>query len=116
MYLGDLPPASNRAGYAQVFTVIDDDTDEALDLSAASIVFEIRDPTSFVPILSASTANGKVGVIDRGTFQVTFSAGDMTMLAPDTYDVGCTIANGAADPQQFIIGTLAVLDGVVSGN
>jgi hypothetical protein len=114
MYFGALPSASNRAGYVQTFEVVDDDTDEDIDLSAATIVFEVRDRASGVMLLSASTSNGKISVLDDGVFQVAFTLGDMNSLCADTYDVGCTIQNGSADPQQFLIGTIAVFDGVVS--
>ncbi len=114
MFTGDLPAASNRAGYSQLFAVADDDTGELLDLSAANIVFEIRDPNTLLPLLRATTADGKASVIDAGTFQVTFSLAEMQQLCPRIYDAGCTIQNGAADPIQFIAGTIAVFDGVVS--
>lgn len=114
MYQGTLPPASNRAGLELIYEVVDDDTDEPIDLSAAAITFEVRDQKGGTSLLVASISNGKVTIIDTGTFQVSFAAGEMKLLCADTYDVGCTIQNGSAEPQQFIIGTLPVLAGVVT--
>jgi hypothetical protein len=115
MYQGALPPASNRAGLDLVYEVVDDDTGETIDLSAAAIAFDVRDPKSGAQLLCASTANGKVSLIDAGVFRVSFAAAEMQTLCADTYDVGCTITNGASEPQQFLIATLPVLDGVVRG-
>lgn len=113
MYLGSLPPVSNRAGWQFIRDVVDDDTDEVIDLSAATIVFEVRDKCGRV-VLSATTSNGKATVIDTGTMMISFPATDMKTLCAGTYEVGCTIQNGDAEPQQFLIGTLPVLDGVVT--
>jgi len=114
MYQGALSPTSNCAGLELIYEIVDDDTDEPIDLSAAAISFEVRDQKDGASLLVASISNGKVNVIDTGTFQVSFTAGEMRLLCADTYHVGCTIQNGSAEPQQFIIGTLPVLDGVVT--
>lgn len=113
MYIGTLSPASNKAGFSLLIEVVDDDTEDAIDLSACSIVFEIYDDLSETTKLSATTDNGKVTVGDTGIFQVAFTAADMRSLDAKTYKVGCTISNDDSQPQQFIIGSLPVLDGVV---
>lgn len=113
MLLGSLPAVSNRAGWTFQVEVDDEDTGEALDLSAARIVFEVRAPNGAI-VLSATSDNGKIAVIDTGIFQVKFTAAEMNALCADTYDVGCTIQNGTDEPAQFIIGRLPVLDGVVT--
>jgi hypothetical protein len=65
-------------------------------------------------LLSATTTNGKVSFVGDGTFRVDFTTGEMNMLSADTYEIGCTVKNGSADPVQFIIGAIAVFDGIVS--
>lgn len=114
MYVGTLPPVSTRAGWTFVRQVVDDDTEEAIDLSSATIVFEVRSQLDGATALSATTSNGKITITGTGVFQVDFTASDMKNLDPGIYDVGCTVKNGSAEPQQFIIGTVPVLDGVVT--
>src|SRR5262245_13551802 len=113
MYIGALDPVSNRADWRVTREIVDDDTDELVDIAGASIVFEVRDQNGWAPILSASTSNGKVTIVDSGTFTVAFPASDMRQLCAGIYDVGCTITV-AGEVHQFIIGTVTVLDGVVS--
>jgi len=114
MYIGTFPPASNRAGLAIVREVVDDDTDEPIDLSQCSITVEVRNQRDRRIELSATTANGKVAVADTGIFQATFSAAEMRKLCAGTYDIGCTVKNGSEEPYQFFIGSIPVLDGIVS--
>lgn len=113
MYVGALPPASNRASWIREYEVVDDETGQLVDLTSISITFEVRDPLDGTTVLSATTENGKITVIDTGTFQHNFTRDDMAKLCARSYEVGCTLAD-ADDTVQFIIGTLPVLDGVVS--
>lgn len=94
------------------FELLDDDTDEAIDLTGATIVFEVADIGSVE--LSATTANTKVSIVDTGVFQVDFTATEMRALCAKTYQLGCIVSNGDSEPQQLIIGTLPILDGIVS--
>jgi len=112
MLTGTLNQVSNRAGFSLQIELLDDDTDEAVDLSGAMIVFDISDGES--PVLSATTANSKISITDTGVFQVDFTADEMRALCAKTYMVGCTVSNADSEPQQLIIGTLPVLDGIVS--
>ncbi len=114
MYIGTLDPVSNKAGFILVREVIDDDTEEPIDLSSSSIIFEVRDPKCERTILSATTSNGKITILDTGVFQALFTATEMRTLCDKTYEVGCTIQNGSAEPIQFIIGTLPVIDGIIT--
>lgn len=114
MYIGTLDPVSNKAGWDFVREVLDADTDEAIDLSACSIVLEVCDQETGTSVLSATTSNGKITILDIGVFQASFTATEMKTLCADTYDVGCTVKNGTAEPQQFIIGKLPVLNGIVT--
>lgn len=114
MYQGSFSPVSNRGGWSQNIEVVDADTDEYVDLSDATIVFEVRNPRTLTAELSATTGNSKVTVVDTGVFQIAFTASEMRDLCAGTYEVGCTISNADSEPQQFIIGTVPVLDGVVT--
>lgn len=112
MYVGALDPVSNRADWRVTREVVDDDTDELVDLTGAMIAFEVRDQRNSVPTLRASTGDGRITIDDTGTFTVAFSAPDMRQLCAGIYDVGCTITLSGV-VYQFIIGTVTVLDGVV---
>lgn len=114
MYQGTLPPRSNKAGWAYIVEVVDDDTGEAIDLTAATVVFELRNPLTGSSALQATINNGRAAIIDMGFFQVTFTALDMKTLCAETYELGCTISNADSEPQQLILGYVPVLDGVVS--
>jgi hypothetical protein len=113
MYIGTFPAASNRQSWSYNLEVVDADTDEDINLTGATITFEFRDPRNLLTILSATTTNGKVTLATTGVFSVAFSLSDMQTLYPLTYDVGCTIlVNG--ETMQYIIGTISILDGIVS--
>lgn len=115
MYQGTLSPRSNKAGWNYIVEVIDEDTDEAVDISDTSIVLELRDPRTDTIALSGTTDNGCITLLDDvGFFQVTFTAIQMRTLLAESYEVGCTITNDDSEPQQLIIGTLPVLDGIVT--
>src|SRR5262245_38049466 len=98
MYIGSLDPVSNHADWRVTREVIDDDTDERVDLTGAEIRFEVRDQRSFSTRLRASTTDGRITIDDTGTFTVAFSAADMRNLGAGIYDVGCLITmNGVTD-------------------
>lgn len=113
MLTGSLPAVSNRETFQTERQLIDDETDEAIDLTDATIVFEIRQQSSSSAILSATLTNGKIVLLDDTTYQVTFSVTDMRTLSAGTYDVGLTIKRDNFTT-QIIIGTLPVMDGIVS--
>jgi hypothetical protein len=50
---------------------------------------------------------------EAGRFEVTIAADDMRHLDAATYEAGITVAQNG-DTTQFFIGTLPVLDGIVS--
>ena len=111
MYLGTLPAVTNRATYKEQIEVSDVDTGELIDLTEATITFEIRDPLSRETRLAATLAGG-IAVISTGIFEVTFTAAQMRGLAAATYDVGCVVTRD--DDEQLIAGTLPVLDGHIA--
>jgi hypothetical protein len=113
MFLGTFDPASTRADWTCVVSLVDNDTDEPLDIGGASIVVEVRDRLSGSTVLSLNTANAGVSMIDTGTFQIDVPATSMRTLRSDTYEIGGTYTiNGAT--RQFVIGLLPILDGIVS--
>jgi hypothetical protein len=113
MDFGRLEAQSNRATFQREFQIVDDDTDELLDLTGKAIIFEVKHPTDCRAVLSATIDNGKVVVVDLGTFIVTFARSEMTNLCPGTYDLGITIGDDE-ETGQALIGTLAIAGGVVA--
>lgn len=105
-----ISPTSNRETYEESWSAMDENGDE-IDLTGATIVFEVRDPQSRSPSLSASTGDGIT--IATTVFTVRFEVASMRDLCAKDYDVGCTIElNG--DTTQFFVGKFPVVDGVVS--
>lgn len=112
MYQGTLPARSNRAGWSPIIEISDDDSGDAVDLADATIVFELRDPDDRTTMLSATSSSG-ISILDTGVFQVSFTAEQMRQLCAKTYEIGCTIGNADSEPQQLILGTVPILDGIV---
>lgn len=106
-----LEAASNRATYIQPGQAFNE-TGDAVDLTGATIIFELRSCKSGSAVLSATTANSKV-TISTTTFTVRFEVSEMRNLCDKEYDVGCTILL-SGDTTQLFIGKQPIVDGVVS--
>jgi hypothetical protein len=113
MRTGSLDPVSNRASFEMIRQCIDTETGEAIDLTGATLVFEIKRHGECSPVLSATTDNAKITFPDAYTYQVNFTLDEMRTLCAQTYDVGVTFERGD-ETVSIIIGTLPVLAGNVS--
>jgi hypothetical protein len=116
MYIGNLPPASNRGTYTQDFQIFDDETDEGIDLTGATITLEIRKPGSKSPQITATNGGDARIVVtdgDEGQFELTIPVATMRSLDQMQYECGITIEQND-ETTQYFIGTLPVLDGIVS--
>jgi hypothetical protein len=115
MYIGSLPVASNRATYSQGFQLYDDEDDEGIDLAGAVIRLDIRKPGGSSAAIRAAIDNNRIAVTDQagGRFELTIEASAMRNLDPMTYECGITIEQNG-ETIQYFIGTLPVLDGIVS--
>jgi hypothetical protein len=112
MLVGSLAPVTTQEDCKIVVATEDVTTGEAFDLSDATIVCALRDQRSGSIVLSATTANGGITLLDDATFQIWFTRAQMQGLGEGQYDIGCTVTlNG--ETKQVILGTLPVLDGVV---
>lgn len=113
MYSGALLPVSNQEDWTYRDETTDEDTGEPVDLTGAVIVFEVRDSSTNCTVLSATTSNGKISIVDVGVFEVNFARSEMQQLSAGAYDVGCVITiNGKT--AQLLVATVPVLDGVVT--
>lgn len=107
-----IEPVSNRADYLESWQAIDANGD-AIDLTGATIVFEIVDPKcSSSALISATTANGKI-TISTTTFTVSIARSELTSREAKNYRVGCTIEQDDFT-EQFFVGDFPIYDGVVS--
>lgn len=125
MYQITFPPQSNRASWVFVGLITDID-DNPIDISACSMTFQISPPTqegsagyaianqNVGGSLTASTNNGKLTVVDVGTFRWFFTLDDMRCLNSGTYKTGLTLTNDdGTQTVQLSVGPLPITDGVV---
>jgi len=112
MYQGSLPATSNREDFEAIFQLVDEDTGDLIDLSAATIEFDISEH-GCRPLITATTANGKITLIETTTFRVAIPRAEMANLCAGQYDVGATVEN-SGETRSFLVGALPVLDGRVS--
>lgn len=112
MLTGALPPTSNKADWIEALELIDSDSGEPIDISAATeIVIELLPHgQKCSPVLSAKLSDGSIDHIETGIFQWAFTADQMGALDSSTYEVRCRITKDGI-VTQLIIGTLPVLDG-----
>jgi len=105
-------PVSNRADWIDQIEVRDQN-DQLVNLTGATITIGVRDPKTKAALLNSKTGDGTLVLQGTGVFQFTFSASKMRGLdASKQYEVGCTILLSGVT-QQFFIGTVGVLDGIV---
>src|SRR5262245_48110617 len=116
MYTGALAAASNRARWTFSVELTDPETDEAIDLTGATIELAVRDQNSKIPLLTGSTDTGKITIATpatSGAFTVLFEKQDMSVLADGMYDVGLRVTLSDDRDFQLIVATLPVVDGIV---
>lgn len=114
MYIGSLPVASNRATYQQDFQLYDDEDSEGIDLTDATITVAIRKPGCSTPEVTLTNDDGiEITDEDEGQFELTLTVDQMRNLCAMTYECGITVEQGD-ETTQYFIGTLPVLDGIVS--
>lgn len=109
MYQGALEAISNRQTWTEAFDCVDDDGED-VTITGATIVFVVRKKGCTSASLTATDSDGITIATPR--FTVVFSVDDVSALDPGTYDVGCTVEI-AGVTEQFIIGTINILDGIV---
>lgn len=100
-----LGAVSTREDYSESWQALDDDG-VAIDLTGATIVYELRDPATCVRTAATVT-------IDTTTFTAEIPVATMRGLCPKDHDVACTIEIDDVTT-QFFIGTIPVVDGVTS--
>jgi len=120
MYHVTFPAQSNRASWVFVGMITDLD-DNPIDLTNCSMVFQVSSPrvggghpNNANGALTASTENGKLTIIDLGTFRWFFTREEMGGLCAGQYDTGMTLTNDdGTQTVQLSVGPLPIVDGVV---
>lgn len=114
MFTGTLSPVSNKADWIETFELYDDETGEAIDVSAATeITIAIREPGTHSEVLSGSLTGDEIEHVETGVIQWHFTADQMSDLCAKTYEVGMTLVLDDITT-QILIGHLPVADGIVS--
>lgn len=107
MYIGSLPPISNRATWKEIFEAYDDETNEPIDLTGCTISFDITRGDDCTPTTSAA-----ISIVALGRFEALLTVDQTRQLRAGQYRVGCTLERDGETIQE-IIGTIAVQNGEV---
>jgi len=125
MYDGTLSTRSNRASWQDSVIVLDNDTSEPVDISAATeITVQVapQQPADYggygnqsfsSPLLTATLSNGKVQHIQLGVFAFEFTKGEMRGVVGGIYNVEITIDKDG-ETESLILGTVPIREGVVT--
>jgi hypothetical protein len=114
MQIGTLAPASTRGVWSEDKQLVDVETGEAVSLADIDeITLAVRDPDSQALKLSGTLTGGEIELLDDLTFRWTFPAERMRSLSAKSYGVGVTFEIDG-ETVQVLIGSLPVLDGIVS--
>lgn len=111
MYLGSLPPVSNREDWRLAMELVDADSGETVDISLCTITLTLRDFKNKCVAFKGSTTNGEISIADDMTFQWLFPASTMSGLCQGQYEVGLRIAQEDR-VAQLVIATIDVLEGI----
>lgn len=108
-------PVSNRETWVEAVQFYDQETGDTLDLEGNidAVTITVREQSSKSQVLSGTLADETVAVLADGVIQWEFSADQMGALCNRTYDVGATLTKDG-QTVQFILGSIPVLDGIVS--
>ena len=84
-----IDPTTNAQTFEETWTLLDEDG-EPIDLTGATIVFNVQDPASESTVLRATSDDGSIFITDTD-FTVRFEVENMRGLTPKNYFVGLTI-------------------------
>ncbi len=112
MYVGFAPPTTNREDWTLVCELTDSETGTDGDITGATITVGLRPPDQTLCIYNVGTASGHVTITAANQFEISLSRSEMSVLAPDEYELGIVIELDGGITQLFT-GSLPVLDGIV---
>ena len=85
MYQGSLPATSIAKTSRRSISLLMRDTGDPIDLTAATIEFDISEP-GCRPLITATTENGKITLVEDTTFRVAILRSEMANLCAGQYD------------------------------
>jgi hypothetical protein len=121
MFIANFPAITTASDWSDAVQITDSETGEPVDLTGCTIVVSVarRRKSSGNwwfgnrPLLTATTDDGSVTIVDLGIFAVTFPVATRGgVLTPGVYEVGATISQ-SGEVIQLLLGTISVLDGIV---
>lgn len=126
MYQVNFPQQSNASDWIDTIMLTSEDDNTPIDLTGWAVTMQVWPQSqrgagtgyygqtwwngNSVPLLEASTANGKIVVPDTGVIQWTFRASELANLAPAVYEVGMILTK-SPDTVQIVLGQLPVVSG-----
>jgi hypothetical protein len=121
MFIANFQAITTASDWNDAVQITDSETGEPVDLTGCTIVISVarRRKSSGNwwwgnrPLLTATTDDGTVSIVDLGIFAFTFPVATRSgVLAPGVYEVGATISQ-SGEVIQLLLGTISVLDGIV---
>lgn len=115
----DMPEVSNSEGWQEDFALIDEDTDEAFDLTGYAVTLQIRHPPfgqRGALLYEATDTGGQITFPSgraAGEFVVAVPQATLASARPGVYAVGLVIDNGTDEPIEPFIGRLPIIEGYV---
>lgn len=111
MFKGQVEEVSNREDVELLYSIVDADTGDEIDLSSSTIYVELQDSCGGV-MWGGSIADGDVTLPSTTVMRILIPRTSMVNFDPGIYKFGMTITNGGLT-KSAIVGTIAVLDGAV---
>jgi hypothetical protein len=110
MYQGALSPISNREDWIVSSPLIDDDGSEITLTDATLEMWVCRQGCPQTALLSGSTDDGKITLLDTTNFQWAFTPNDMSVFCAGTYDVYFR-ATVDGITSQILAATIPIVEG-----
>jgi len=117
VYIGTFATISNREDWNFTVELTEAETGDVVDLTGVAVDIALRAAGDTTALLTGDIDDGHVSIVGDpidGIFTVTFTETEVSVLCAKTYEVGIRLTNPAGDMSQLFIGTLPVLDGIVS--
>ena len=130
MYQVRFPQQSNASDWISTIELKSAIDGTLIDMTGASITLQVWRQTNrgvgtgmygwdgvyngtALPVLEATTANGKITVPETGVIQWTFRASELSGLSPGNYEVGMTLTK-SPDTIQLLLGELPIVSGAIA--
>jgi hypothetical protein len=109
MFGGSLGTISNQADWLDSHYVYDEDTNDPIDLTGATITLKVASHPSNV-LLTVSTTSGEITIPTTGYFTWSIPATSMTTFCAGTYRAQINIERDG-EKLAFFLGTITIEEG-----